>query len=85
MVKPYGTYQTFDYQTVNLAPMKKFGLGLLKLVAVLFVLVALTVACVMLFNLVVIASNYALGWVAVHGWQVLLTGVIFKGAMLVKP
>ena len=83
--KPYGTYQRFDYQTVDLEPMKRLGIGLLKLVAVLFIALALVVVALTLFQVLVFVSQFIVGWFAVHGWQVAVTGMIFIGAWKVKP
>ena len=83
--KPYGTYQQFKYQTVDLEPMKRLGIGLLKLVAVLFIALALVVVALTLFQVLVFVSQFIVGWFAVHGWQVAVTGMIFIGAWKVKP
>lgn len=84
-MKPYGTYQRFEYQTVDLEPMRKLGIGLLKLVAVLFIALALLVVALTLFQVIVFVSQFIVGWVTVHGWQVAVTGMIFIGAWKVKP
>lgn len=85
LAKSYGTYQRFDYQTVDLEPMKKLGLGLLKLIAIAFITLALVVVAVTLFQVIVFVSQFIVGWFAVHGWQVAVTGMIFIGAWKVKP
>lgn len=85
MIKPYGTYQTFTYQAVNLQPMKKFGLGLLKLIAVLFVLAALTVAGVLLFQVVYFVGSAVWSFVAANAWQVACVPCVFFGMWKVKP
>ena len=85
LAKPYGTYQRFDYQTVDLEPMKRLGIGLLKLVAVLFIALALVVVALTLFQVLVFVSQFIVGWFAVHGWQVAVTGLVFVGAWMVKP
>ena len=85
MIKPYGTYQTFTYQTVNLQPMKKFGLGLLKLIAMLFVLVALSVIGLMLFRVVFFVGSAVWSFVAANAWQVACVPCVFFGMWKVKP
>ena len=85
LAKPYGTYQRFEYQTVDLEPMRKLGIGLLKLVAVLFIALALLVVALTLFQVIVFVSQFIVGWVTVHGWQVAVTASIFVGAWKVKP
>ena len=85
MIKPYGTYQTFTYQAVNLKPMKKFGLGLLKLIAVLFVLAALTVVGLMLFQIVATLASIVTTFVAANAWQLFCVPVVFIGMWKVKP
>jgi uncharacterized membrane protein YqjE len=83
--KPYGTYQRFDYQTVDLEPMKRLGIGLLKLVAILFIALALVVVAFTLFQVIVFVSQFIVGWFAVHSSQVLIVGAVFVGAWKVKP
>lgn len=83
--KPYGTYQRFDYQSVDLEPMRKLGIGLLKLVAIAFIALALVVVALTLFQVIVFVSQFIVGWFAVHGWQVAVTGLVFVGAWRVKP
>lgn len=85
LAKPYGTYQQFTYQTVDLEPMKRLGTGLLKLVALLFIALALVVVALTLFQVIVFVSQFIVGWFAVHGWQVAVTGMVFIGAWKVKP
>ena len=85
MIKPYGTYQTFTYQTVNLQPMKKAGLGLLKLIAVLFVLAALTVIGLMLFQIVVTLASSVTTFLVTNAWQLFCVPVVFIGMWKVKP
>lgn len=85
LAQPYGTYQKVNYQTVDLEPMKRLGIGLLKLVAVLFIALALVVVAFTLFQVIVFVSQFVVGWFAVHGWQVAVTGMIFIGAWKVKP
>ncbi len=85
LAKPYGTYQRFEYQTVDLEPMRKLGIGLLKLVAVLFIALALLVVALTLFQVIVFVSQFIVGWFVIHGWQVAVTGMIFIGAWKVKP
>lgn len=85
LAKPYGTYQRFDYQTVDLEPMRKLGLGLLKLVAVLFIALALVVVALTLFQVLVFVAQFVGAWLMLQGWQVAVTGMIFIGAWKVKP
>lgn len=85
ITKPYGTYQKFNYQTVDLEPMRKLGIGLLKLVAVLFIALALVVVAITLFQVIVFVSQFVGAWLMIHGWQVAVTGLIFLGAWRVKP
>ena len=85
MIKPYGTYQTFTYQAVNLQPMKKFGLGLLKLIAVLFVLAALSVIGLMLFQIVATLASIVTTFVVANAWQVACVPCVFFGMWKVKP
>ena len=85
LAKPYGTYQRFDYQTVDLEPMRKLGIGLLKLVAILFIALALIVVALTLFQVVVFVAQFVGTWLMIHGWQVAVTGMIFIGAWKVKP
>lgn len=73
ITKPYGTYQKFQYQTVDLEPMKKLGLALLKLIAVVFVALALVIVALTMFQLVLVAANFIGGWLIANGLQ-LLTG-----------
>lgn len=85
LAKPYGTYQRFDYQTVDLEPMKRLGIGLLKLVAVLFIALALVVVAFTLFQVIVFVAQFVGAWLMLQGWQVAVTGMIFIGAWKVKP
>ena len=80
MIKPYGTYQA-----VNLQPMKKFGLGLLKLIAVLFVLVALSVIGLMLFQIVVTLASSVTTFLVTKAWQLFCVPVVFIGMWVIKP
>lgn len=84
-VKPYGTYQKFEYQTVDLQPLKQLGLGMLKLIAVLFIALAALVVTITLFQMIVVTSQIVGAWLLVHGWQVGITTVVFYGAWKVKP
>lgn len=81
----YGTYQRFDYQTVDLEPMKWLGIDLLKLVAVLFIALALVVVALTLFQVIVFVAQFVGAWLMPHGWQVAVTGMVFIGAWKVKP
>lgn len=85
ITKTYGTYQRFDYQSVDLEPMRKLGIGLLKLVAIAFIALALVVVALTLFQVIVFVSQFLVGWFAVHGWQVAVTGMIFIGAWKAQP
>ena len=85
MIKPYGTYQTFSYQTVNLQPMKQLCLGLLKLIAVLFVLAALTVIGLMLFQIIATLASIVTTFVVANAWQLFCVPVVFVGMWKVKP
>ena len=85
LAKPYGTYQRFDYQTVDLEPMRKLGIGLLKLVAIAFITLALVIVALTLFQVIVFVAQFIVGWFALHGWQVAVTSSIFIGAWKVKP
>ena len=85
MIKPYGTYQTFSYQTVNLQPMKQLGLGLLKLIAMLFVLVALSAIGLMLFQIVATLASIVTTFVVANAWQLFCVPVVFVGMWKVKP
>ena len=85
MIKAYGTYQTFSYQTVNLQPMKQLGLGLLKLIAVLFVLAALTVIGLMLFQIIATLASIVTTFVVANAWQLFCVPVVFVGMWKVKP
>lgn len=84
-IKPYGTYQQFKYQTVDLEPMKRLGIGLLKLVAVLFIALALVVVALTFFQVIVFVAQFVGAWLMLHGWQVAVTSIIFVGAWKVKP
>lgn len=84
-VKPYGTYQKFEYQTVDLQPMRTLGLAMLKLIAVLFIAIAALVVAITLFQMLVVASQFVGAWLLLHGWQVGITAVVFYGAWKVKP
>ena len=81
----YGTYQRFKYQTVNLDPIKKLAVSLVKLFFIALLFVSAVVVAVAVFQLIVIASNILVAWFAVHGWQVGLTVAVFVGAWRVKP
>lgn len=81
----YGTYQRFEYQTVNLDPIKKLTVSLVKLLFIALVFVSAVVVALALFQMVVIAANIIGAWLMVHGWQVGLTVTIFYGAWRVKP
>ena len=83
--KSYGTYQRFEYQTVDLEPMKKLGLGLLKLVAIAFIALALVIVAITLFQVIVFVAQFVGAWLMLQGWQVAVTGMIFIGAWKVKP
>lgn len=83
--KPYGTYQRVQYQTVDLQPLKQLGLGMLKLIAVLFIAIATLVVAITLFQMLVVASQFVGAWLLVHGWQVGITAVVFYGSWKVKP
>lgn len=85
LVKPYGTYQRFEYQTVDLEPMRKFGIGLLKLVAILFIALALIVVALTVFQVVVFVAQFVGAWLMIPGWQVGITAIVFAGAWKVKP
>ena len=84
-IKSYGTYQRFEYQTVNLEPMKKFGIGLLKLIAVLFVLAALAVIGLMLFQIVATLASIVTTFLVTNAWQLFCVPVVFVGMWKVKP
>ena len=83
--KPYGTYQKVNYQTVDFTPVKSIAINLLKLVLVLLVVLSAVIVAVALFNLIVIASQFVVGWFAIHGWQVAVTIGVFVGAWKMKP
>ena len=81
----YGTYQRVQYQTVDLEPMKKLGLAVLKMVAVLFVALALIIVALTVFQMVVIAANFVGAWLIVNGWQLGVVALVFTVAWKVKP
>lgn len=79
--KPYGTYQQFKYQTVDLEPMKKLGIGLLKLVAVLFIVLALVVVALTAFQMIFIAAT----WFVAHVGQMVVVAGVFGGMWMAQP
>jgi uncharacterized membrane protein YqjE len=77
----YGTYQRFEYQTVDLTPMKHLAIGLLKMIALVLIVAALFVVAMTMFQVLVWFGT----WFAANLVQIAIVHCVFYGFWKMKP
>lgn len=81
----YGTYQRFEYQTINLQPLKSALVTLCKILGWLIVFAAMLIVALAVFQAIYVATSFAIAWLVMHGLQLCVVAGVFVGAWFAQP